>query len=70
MFENDIYKKIGVLFIVLISLILTINNFVNLGINKKVSLGLDLKGGSHLLLHVDFNYYLKEQLENKVASLN
>ena len=69
MFENDIYKKIGVLFIVLVSLILTINNFVNLGINKKVSLGLDLKGGSHLLLHVDFNYYLKEQLENKVASL-
>lgn len=29
---------------------------------KKVSLGLDLKGGSHLLLKVDFEYYLRERL--------
>lgn len=32
--------------------------------NKKVNLGLDLRGGSHLLLSVDFNYYLHEQLNN------
>lgn len=32
--------------------------------NKKVNLGLDLKGGSQLMLEVDFNYYLKEQLTN------
>jgi preprotein translocase subunit SecD len=32
--------------------------------DQKVSLGLDLRGGSHLLLAVDFNYYLHEQLNN------
>lgn len=69
MFESDLYKKIGVLFIVLISFVLTINNFVDLGIRRKVGLGLDLKGGSHLLLQIDFDYYLNEQLENGVTSL-
>ncbi|MEZ5690363.1 MAG: protein translocase subunit SecD [Rickettsiales bacterium] len=29
-----------------------------------VTLGLDLQGGSHLLLEVDFNHYIKEQFEN------
>lgn len=32
--------------------------------NQKVNLGLDLKGGSHLMLEVDFDYYIKEQLNN------
>lgn len=32
--------------------------------NNKVSLGLDLRGGSHLMMDVDFNYYLQEQLNN------
>lgn len=32
--------------------------------SKRVNLGLDLRGGSHLLLEVDFTAYLKEQLEN------
>ncbi len=32
--------------------------------DQKVSLGLDLRGGSHLLLAVDFDYYLHEQLNN------
>jgi preprotein translocase subunit SecD len=30
----------------------------------KVSLGLDLRGGSQLMLEVDFDYYIKEQLSN------
>lgn len=30
----------------------------------KVSLGLDLRGGSQLMLEVDFDYYLSEQLNN------
>ena len=30
--------------------------------NNKLSLGLDLQGGSHLLLEVDFDYYLHEQI--------
>ncbi len=32
--------------------------------DSKVNLGLDLRGGAHLLLQVDFDYYLQEQLEN------
>ncbi len=32
--------------------------------NQKVSLGLDLRGGSQLMLEVDFDYYIKEQLIN------
>lgn len=31
---------------------------------QKVNLGLDLRGGSQLMLEVDFEYYLKEQLNN------
>ncbi|MBM3579686.1 MAG: protein translocase subunit SecD [Alphaproteobacteria bacterium] len=31
---------------------------------EKVNLGLDLRGGSQLLLEVDFDYYIKEQLGN------
>src|SRR3989338_1727811 len=31
---------------------------------QKVNLGLDLRGGSQLMLEVDFNYYVKEQLNN------
>lgn len=32
--------------------------------DSKVNLGLDLRGGAHLLLQVNFDYYLKEQLGN------
>ncbi len=32
--------------------------------SSKVNLGLDLQGGSQLMLEVDFDYYLKEQLNN------
>lgn len=31
---------------------------------QKVNLGLDLRGGSQLMLEVDFDYYIKEQLTN------
>lgn len=31
---------------------------------QKVNLGLDLRGGSQLMLEVDFDYYIKEQLNN------
>lgn len=32
--------------------------------DKRINLGLDLRGGSYLLLEVDFKAYLKEQLDN------
>lgn len=31
--------------------------------NSKINLGLDLQGGCHLLLDIDFNSYIKDQLE-------
>ena len=37
--------------------------------HKQVSLGLDLQGGSHLLLEVDVNTVIKEQLEALVDSM-
>ena len=37
--------------------------------HKHVSLGLDLQGGSHLLLEVDVNTVIKEQLESLVDSM-
>jgi len=41
------------------------NNFVAKFLpSNKVNLGLDLRGGSQLMLEVDFDYYLKEQLNN------
>ena len=67
--------KVFLIFLVcLVCLIYSVPNFVpkekrsefpyNLFPNQSVNLGLDLRGGAHLLLQVDFDYYLKEQLTN------
>lgn len=37
--------------------------------NSKINLGLDLRGGSHLLLDVDLNYFITNQLEVITDSL-
>lgn len=37
--------------------------------NSKINLGLDLRGGSHLLLDVDFSEYIKDQLGSITDSL-
>jgi preprotein translocase subunit SecD len=37
--------------------------------HKQISLGLDLQGGSHLLLEVDFGAVIQERLENLVDSV-
>ena len=64
-------KTLSILAICLLAILFSIVNFVpenskinNLLPNQKVSLGLDLRGGSHLLLQIDFDFYLKEKLEN------
>lgn len=41
-----------------------LNKLVEVLPSQKVNLGLDLRGGSHLMMEVDFDYYLKEQLTN------
>jgi preprotein translocase subunit SecD len=67
------FSKVKIFFITLISLvalIFAIPSFVTAGklptflANQRVNLGLDLRGGAHLLLKVDFDYYLHEQLNN------
>ncbi len=37
--------------------------------NRTMSLGLDLQGGSYLLLEIDSDAYIKEQMENTVADV-
>lgn len=60
--------KISAVFLVCIVLgVFALPNFTSIGSlpyfpTKQVSYGLDLKGGSQLLLRVDFKYYIKEQL--------
>src|ERR687888_1318732 len=36
---------------------------------KKVSLGLDLRGGSHLLMEVDFNAVVRERMQSVVDAM-
>jgi len=64
------WKILMVFLIALIGVVISVPSFVSeknlaklpLILQKqKVNLGLDLRGGSHLLLEVDYNYYIKEQ---------
>ena len=50
----------------------TLSNFLSSNsyfISKKVNLGLDLQGGSYLLLEVDSEPVIKEKLQNKLIFL-
>ena len=68
------YKIAFIILVCLLALFFSAPNFVpdskinsfpfSLLPEEKVSLGLDLRGGSHLLLQIDFDFYLKEQLNN------
>ncbi|HSQ97898.1 MAG TPA: protein translocase subunit SecD [Rickettsiales bacterium] len=68
------FSKIKIAFILLVcffSVLIGLGNFFNLGMfsNSKVHLGLDLKGGSQILLKIDYDNYVKEQLVNTIAEL-
>ena len=69
------FSKIKVLIIyslfILISFfaLLNINSLNNSFINKKVNLGLDLQGGSYLLLEVDTKPLIKERIQDKVIPI-
>ena len=59
-----------VLAILLFFSLLNFNNFNNkVPFSQKINLGLDLQGGSYLLLEVDTNPVIKQKLQNKVISL-
>jgi len=44
-------------------------NKTNLFLDKKVNLGLDLQGGSYLLLEIDINPLINKKLEEKAIDL-
>ena len=66
-------KIFSIFFLILIGFIYFIPNFLNSGTsylpNKKVVLGLDLQGGSYLLLEVNSKPLFKEKLELKSFDL-
>ena len=69
------FSKIKIIFIVVLTIILiylTSSNFFNFDdnyIKKKINLGLDLQGGSYLLLEVDSGPIINQNLQQKVLSL-
>ncbi|MDC3127723.1 protein translocase subunit SecD [Candidatus Pelagibacter bacterium] len=69
------FSKINIIFIYLIFLLLsifTILNFQNKDdpiIDKKVNLGLDLQGGSYLLLEINSDSLVKEKIQSKVIPI-
>ena len=69
------FSKIRISLIVLFTLIFTIfalSNFTNIGekiFKKKINLGLDLQGGSYLLLEIDNKPVIEKKLQNTLLVL-
>ena len=69
------FSKINILFIYLIFFfvsvfsILNFQNEDNLIIDKKVNLGLDLQGGSYLLLEINSDTLVEEKIQSKVIPI-
>ena len=66
-------KLVIIYFTIILLSLFSLVNFIegenNFFLSKKVNLGLDLQGGSYLLLEVDSNPIIKEKLQNKLISL-
>ncbi len=66
-------KLITIYFIILVLSLFALLNFVknedNYFFSKNVNLGLDLQGGSYLLLEVDSDPIIKQNLQNKLINL-
>ncbi len=69
------FSKIKIILIVIFTFIfayLTLSNFFKFDdkfFQKKINLGLDLQGGSYLLLEIDNTPVVTQRLQNKVSSL-
>ena len=69
------FSKINVFIIYFLFLFISFFSTLNLQnpenkfINKKVNLGLDLQGGSYLLLEIDSDPLIKEKIQSKVIPL-
>ena len=66
-------KLVTIYFIIFFLSLFSFANFVdnedNFLLSKKVNLGLDLQGGSYLLLEVDSQPVVKQKLQNKLLYL-
>ena len=65
-------KIISVLIFTLVISFFTISNFINIDnklFNRNINLGLDLQGGSYLLLEIDNKPVVIQKLQNKLSSL-
>ena len=69
------FSKINILAIYLIFFFISIFSFLNfqskdnLILNKKINLGLDLQGGSYLLLEINSDTLVQEKIQTKVIPL-
>ena len=69
------FSKLRILFIFLISLLFilfassNIFKFTNELLNKKINLGLDLQGGSYLLLEIDNTPVIEQKLQNLTITI-
>ncbi len=69
------FSKIKIIFIVFFTVILsylTLSNFIKADdsfLKKKINLGLDLQGGSYLLLEIDNSPVVTQKLQYKVSSI-
>ena len=66
-------KLVTIYFIIIFLSLFSITNFIenndNFFLSKKVNLGLDLQGGSYLLLEIDIQPIIKQNLQNKLIYL-
>ena len=69
------FSKINVLIIYLLFIVISVFSFLNFQnendqlINKKINLGLDLQGGSYLLLEINSDSLVKEKIQSKVIPI-
>jgi preprotein translocase subunit SecD len=68
---NLFLRSLLVLCVSILSIVLILPNYTASSWlpNSRINLGLDLQGGSHLLLEVDFSSYVNDQLNNAASSL-
>ena len=69
------FSKLRIIFISLISLIFiffassNLLKFSNEILNKKINIGLDLQGGSYLLLEINSDSLIQEKIQSKIIPL-
>jgi preprotein translocase subunit SecD len=75
MLQFQLWKKLFVITIAFLGMVYALPNVIGSGDGaaflpgKKISLGLDLQGGSHLLLQVDINAVKQERLQNLAEAI-